>query len=523
MQLQISFHAFMRILTLVCAAGSRPLSRFSQHKLMASMTVELPPPEIKSYLEQVYASEIRNVFSVQITGGGIQSLAWIFSTPGASRSVMQAGVPYSRYSLSKLNGINATNCNEATAAEMAKAAARQAAECIIAESNELASISKTRVFGVGCTAALVSTQPKKGPHRFHVSSAAGGKCRIYSVNLEKGLRNRSEEDYVCSRVILDAIGNASFVNSSFLTRYLNPAKEMVQSSSASEFMDVVEHIVESDYYSGADVFDRVFSGATQHAMFVRREQSTSSISDSSLSIDDEFAYVEDIALPPGTIVYPGSFNPLHDGHVGLAAAALRALERTSAVASNAPEGTDSDTALHTPIVFEIGLVNSDKPQLSKEEILLRLRQFDPTTNPVFRRFGINNIAVCVTSKPRFLDKSECFRNCNFLIGADTFTRIVNPKYYPNPKGVSPVDGNYQNMIHALSTMSARGCRFIVGGRSLKSPEKPDEDEFVTLQKMLDTDTPITSDEICNMFTGLTEAEFRLDMSSTEIRESRRSP
>ena len=47
-----------------------------------------------------------------------------------------------------------------------------------------------------------------------------------------------------------------------------------------------------------------------------------------------------------------------------------------------------------------------------------------------------------------------FPGCTFVLGYDTAIRVVDPKYYNGEAG----------LIHALSDMRSRKCRFLVGGR-----------------------------------------------------------
>jgi hypothetical protein len=69
-----------------------------------------------------------------------------------------------------------------------------------------------------------------------------------------------------------------------------------------------------------------------------------------------------------------------------------------------------------PIIFEISAINADKPPIPHEELIRRIKQFDPYTNEVLKAFNLTNIAVSITSEPLFLQKSDLFRNCEFLIG-----------------------------------------------------------------------------------------------------------
>ena len=94
----------------------------------------------------------------------------------------------------------------------------------------------------------------------------------------------------------------------------------------------------------------------------------------------------DTPLPEGSLVYSGSFNPLHLGHIRLAMAAQRAIVasrasgRGLACSSQLLQGhTPHGTPLMKPtIVFEISAMNADKPPLSLEELEKRLAQVDST-------------------------------------------------------------------------------------------------------------------------------------------------
>jgi len=87
---------------------------------------------------------------------------------------------------------------------------------------------------------------------------------------------------------------------------------------------------------------------------------------------------EDTPLPAGSIVYSGSFNPLHEGHVRLALAAQRASMSSEGQQRRAHllrgEKISGDPLSRPSIVFEISANNADKPPLALEELEKRLRQ-----------------------------------------------------------------------------------------------------------------------------------------------------
>ena len=110
---------------------------------------------------------------IVVTGGGSQAIADLLAVPGASRTVLEAIVPYSDAALSEFLGSEpAQAASEDTARALAERAAARAREL----RPEGPSV------GIACTAALVTDRPKRGDHRAFV--ACGDEVR--SVTLDKG-------------------------------------------------------------------------------------------------------------------------------------------------------------------------------------------------------------------------------------------------------------------------------------------------------------------------------------------------
>jgi hypothetical protein len=167
---------------------------------------------------------------------------------------------------------------------------------------------------------------------------------------------------------------------------------------------------------------------------------------------------------PPKVLLPGAFNPLHAGHWGMAEAACR--------------------ITGMPVSFELSVANVDKPPLAAAEILARIRQFG------------GRGCVWLTRAPTFVEKAALFPGALFVLGVDTADRIIAPRYYDNSE---------DKMLAAMEGIRSRGCRFLVAGR-VESGGK-----FVRLQHLA------IPKSVADLFSEIPEAEFRLDISSTQIR------
>jgi nicotinic acid mononucleotide adenylyltransferase len=89
---------------------------------------------------------------------------------------------------------------------------------------------------------------------------------------------------------------------------------------------------------------------------------------------------------------------------------------------------------------------------------------------------------------------------SFVIGTDTMVRMLNPKYYNH---------DYEQMLQAQRSM---GVNFVVGGRLDQT--NPNKDKFISGKDALPEGLP---QDVQEMFILLEESDFRVDISSTELR------
>jgi nicotinic acid mononucleotide adenylyltransferase len=175
--------------------------------------------------------------------------------------------------------------------------------------------------------------------------------------------------------------------------------------------------------------------------------------------------------PPKALVLAGSFNPLHEGHRQLLAAGERVSRRRG--------------------IFEISIENVDKPDLPREELEQRLAQFRGSYD------------VAATRTRLFTEKAAALPGAWFVLGFDTAERLLDDRYYADD-GKGP--GNAER---AMEKRAASGTRFVVAGRQGKDGRYHRPEDLKIPEKLR------------GMFVLILPEEFRVDISSTALRERQR--
>jgi nicotinic acid mononucleotide adenylyltransferase len=358
--------------------------------------------------------------ALAITGGGSGAIGELLRIPGGSRLLVEAQVPYDAQALESFLGFApAQACSAETAIALAERAQARALRLVPAGSD---------VVGLGATAALVSDRPRKGEHRFHIAAASAGGVAHCTAVLAKGRRDRAGEEDLVTRAIVLWLARACGVGA----------------PSPRSLLDADEHFAEATV-PRADSIDRLVAGAHERV---------------TVQPDGQVL----LSAPPAPVLLPGSFNPVHEGHVMLARVAEELRQES--------------------LAFEISITNVDKPPLEPETVRRRLKQF------------AWKAPVELTRAPTFLEKSRLFPRTTFVIGADTAERLVAPKYY----------GGDELMMHgALEAIGAAGNTFLVAVRV---------DAQGRLRQLRDIDVPR---RYADLFTEIPEHRFRLDTSSSDIR------
>jgi hypothetical protein len=286
----------------------------------------------------------------------------------------------------------------------------------------------TDLVGLGATAALVSDRPRRGEHRFHVAFANPAGIAHCTCVLAKGRRDRAaEEDLVARAIVL------------WLARACG-----VAAASPRSLIDADEQYAET-VVAAADAIDRLLAGEVDRV---------------TVQPDGQMM----LSAPQPALLFPGSFNPMHEGHVLLARVAEELRQQ--------------------PAAFEISVTNVDKPPLAGETVRHRLRQF------------AWKAPVELTRAPTFVEKSRLFPGTTFVVGVDTAERLFGPKYYGDDEA---------RMHKALEEIANSGSSFLVAVRL---------DAAGRVRALNDIPVPR---RYADLFTEIPEHRFRVDTSSSEIR------
>ena len=376
------------------------------------------PQNIEAIISAIHATPHKIVY--QFTGAGAQVLSWLHAVAGSSKTILEATDHYAAASLAEAIGFEPVSF---VSTQVAQALAVRA----YLRACELSGVS-VDVAGVGCTATIATDRAKRGEHRCCVAVCNAQSIVTYSLNLNKGLRSRQEEETIVSLVVLTAIAKICGLTGLEPSLMLQSGEKLEESVNQ---LSLLNRLIEEQ-------LPLIVVFADGRALPVKK--------------------LSDIVL------LSGAFNPLHEGHRQLAEVVAKKVGRQ--------------------IYFELPLVNAEKAPIGSVEAEWRIAQF--------YKFA----PVLLTTAPLFNQKAQLFPHSTFIIGADTAARLIQPRFYNN---------NPAEMLAALDDIRKAGCRFLVAGRFYNN-------RFLTLKEL---NLPAGYHDL---FEDISEAEFRLDISSTLLRE-----
>lgn len=342
---------------------------------------------------------------VVATGGGAGLQQQLWEVPGSSAYLSGASFPYAMEETEELLGFKPDSfCSEEAAIDLASVAYMKAFR-----------FGGKNPVGLALTASVASEREHRGEHRVHCCVITNEVVRTCKYVLQKGI---GEHQRRLDGGLCDDLGFFTLID----TLRLNNSQFVLPT-----YFDATEKAY-------ARFFERPFFTASGKRL-------------------------KGLENPSGYALMPGSFNPPHEGHFGLA--------------------NTFRSKYGKNVVFEIGSNPPHKKAPTVQELLQRakmLKGYDTF-------FSVD--------MPMYLEKARAYPGTPMIVGADTLLRILDPKW--------GIDINAM-----LKELDELDNRFYVVGRLV-------DNKFVTRDD-------IVKNYIHPMYhCNFESLDGRWDISSTELR------
>lgn len=325
---------------------------------------------LENLVKKIHDSKYKVVMA--ITGGGTEAVGELCKYGGASNTLIEATVCYNQTSFDSYVG------GKPDKYASVDAAAQLATSSFLRVIHQHG-VSDEEAIGLGATMSLGKAEPEREGRKHQVYMAYVHKNILYTKELEiqpLGLTRKQEEEFA-ARLVIKLLAMACQVID----------KEEIKESYGEEYTVDLGTL----YSCGWEAY-KIYTGQKKW----------------------------DLSLAEKTtgLIFPGSFNPIHDGHKNII---QKVNEKTG-----------------TLIDLEVSIKNVEKPILSYKGFCDRINEVTKAKNE-----GVPINGLILTCAPKFIEKTKDLlkKKCedprdlddyelpSFIMGADTLQRIHDSKYY----------------------------------------------------------------------------------------------
>lgn len=309
------------------------------------------------------------------TGAGAGAQHQLWKTPGASAYLMGASFPYATSELAHFVGYRPERCVQPEVVVDMAMAAYVRARLALLESGR-----PGRPVGVACTAAVATKRARRGAD--HAQIAVVCDTGVYGQEFVPKAASRGDQGKEIDDAILEMADVAVVDDPTGFVRECG----LVECTPLAR-----EQLLKRPFFSPVD----------------------------RLSLADYASH------RPDDVLFPGSFNPLHEGHLGLAGVASAAHSRNTTFCVNTNQPAKPPTLTLTDLLDRVAQVKHGAPG-----------------------FGI----LLTQGAGLFVEKARQLPKRRFIIGVDTLDRMLDPIWGP----VEPI----------MLELSELGATFLVFGRKV---------------------------------------------------------
>ncbi len=318
-----------------------------------------------------------------ITGGGTEAIGALLHSGGASSYFLEGIVPYSPIALGQFINVRPTvnkAVSERTARLMANAAYNRA--------EALSSASVDKLVGIGVTASLSKAGIERAgrEHPAFISVRTHDSLSVTKWSFKEP-RTRTVEEEALTGIILKTVNEHIFDSVGVEHTRFNSA---IIKPTEFEYLKVA-----NDKYHINNIRKYEVVLGNMHG-----------------------------ARPA---ILPGSFNPIHEGHINMV--------------------KHMANKLNKPVYLEIGIRNVDKPELDIIDVAERVHSIEKAME-ADAHFKAACGGVILSFLPTFYDKIWAYNNPELIMGTDTAARLFESKY-----GASSFIGPEKDRMIDLCQMS----------------------------------------------------------------------